>query len=592
MSQRFVYLHSQDAPDPSDVRKIDFVLKRWCLRICLQTIVCWAGLIANSTSTAVSQEQQLTRFEGSGQYGTLLDTLREQLLAKRRQKMLEGIQRTYYVPWVRDQVHVTKAVKYFESDIASILEFFLDHQTAEGMIFDYFRPLADHRSSRLNVFDRRYWEVLPDDQVQMHRLPVEADVEYLMVEGCYYAWQATSDLDFLERRVPALERAMQYVFQDPLRWSSKFQLVKRGYTIDTWDFLHLYPSRAEYVQRGGVLEDGVFNIDAKTPMGIMHGDNSGMYAACRQLSSMHQALGHREKSRQWQTVAAGIRQRVNDICWNGRFYSHFVECDPPPQGIRHVNQRDSLSLSNPYDINRGLPTEHMSQLIIESYRQLKDSPSVDSFAEWFALYPPIEPHFSDFQPGDYMNGGVNTIVAGELAEAAFQHGYEEYAVDILNRLLDLMKKYHGTLPVAYHPDGSLDSGIPDCWGQAAVVSALIEGLAGVVDRTACFEEIEVSPRWTATDRQDVKVCVAYGPSSSAVTYDFHHSTEDQTIQIRISGDFKHCDLKVLLPGGHDTASVEPADEDTPVRTERIRNSTYVVMADVESGDGPLVIHYR
>ena len=47
-----------------------------------------------------------------------------------------------------------------------------------------------------------------------------------------------------------------------------------------------------------------------------------------------------------------------------------------------------------------------------------------------------------------MNGGVSTIVSGELAHRAFQNGNETYGVDILNRILNLARKHdnylHGT----------------------------------------------------------------------------------------------------------------------------------------------------
>jgi hypothetical protein len=85
-----------------------------------------------------------------------------------------------------------------------------------------------------------------------------------------------------------------------------------------------------------------------------------------------------------------------------------------------------------------------------------------------------------------MNGGVNTIVAGELAKAAFQHGYESYGADILQRIMKLVEEFKGDLPVSYTPDGKVDAGIPDNWGQAAVYSALIEGLAGIVDKGTQF----------------------------------------------------------------------------------------------------------
>ena len=48
-----------------------------------------------------------------------------------------------------------------------------------------------------------------------------------------------------------------------------------------------------------------------------------------------------------------------------------------------------------------------------------------------------------------MNGGVTSIVAGELAHGAFEHGFEAYGADILTRLLDLSEKTGGFLHCTY-----------------------------------------------------------------------------------------------------------------------------------------------
>ena len=42
--------------------------------------------------------------------------------------------------------------------------------------------------------------------------------------------------------------------------------------------------------------------------------------------------------------------------------------------------------------------------------------------------------------GEYMNGGISTLVAGELAKGAFDHGLEAYGADILERLWKLAQR--------------------------------------------------------------------------------------------------------------------------------------------------------
>ncbi|HEX5025204.1 MAG TPA: hypothetical protein VFV68_08020, partial [Agriterribacter sp.] len=334
----------------------------------------------------VALAQHKTSFgQETGAYAVMLQQLEHNMINYQEKWLdtLGGKPRNVFVPWIRDHVHVMKAMKYIHPDMTSFIEFFLQNQTAEGMYFDYYFPLKYGGSGdRKNIFDKRYWKVFPEDSIEMHRLPVEADLEYLLVEGVYDVWQSTGDTAFIKKWLPALVKGMHYSMNDPLRWSQKYQLVKRGYTLDTWDFMQLPTTREEYTKKGGNIQKGIFDIDSNTPMGIMHGDNSGMYAACRQLSVMFGATGGREAAENWKREAEHFRTTTNAVCWNGKFYAHFIEDDPQPSYLV-MDQRNTLSLSNPYDINRGLPTEEMAESIINTYQKLKKENASNSFAEWY-----------------------------------------------------------------------------------------------------------------------------------------------------------------------------------------------------------------
>src|SRR3712207_7223925 len=51
-------------------------------------------------------------------------------------------------------------------------------------------------------------------------------------------------------------------------------------------------------------------------------------------------------------------------------------------------------------------------------------------------------------------------------------------------------------------------------------SAMIEGLAGVVDKGAQFNSIEVSPRWIAAGMNEASVEIFYKPTGVKVQYEF------------------------------------------------------------------------
>ncbi|HYG19054.1 MAG TPA: hypothetical protein VD816_08990 [Ohtaekwangia sp.] len=538
---------------------------------------CFIFFLSVLLTQATAQEK--TRFgPDTGVYSKMLDDLERMMFRDVEMKVdtLGGKQRTIFVPWIRDHVHVMKAMKFLHPDMTSFIEFYLENQTPEGIYFDYYYPLANNGiGARRKIFDQRYWKIFPDEKIEMHRLPVEADLEYLLVEGVYAVWQSTGDIAFVKKWLPSLVRGMQYSMTDPLRWSDKYQLVKRGYTLDTWDFMQLPASREEYIRSGGDVQKGIFNIDEHTPMGIMHGDNSGMYAACNQLSVMFREAGDQSEAAAWKAKAARFRERTNTLCWNGKFYAHFIEDDPQPAYLK-MDQRNTLSLSNPYDINRGLPTQAMAQSIIQTYKTLKETNKANSFAEWYGIYPAVQPHFADYLPGSYMNGGVNTIVAGELAKAAFQHGFEAYGVDILRRIMQLIDQHDGKLPVAYTPAGKVDEGIPDNWGQAAVYSAMIEGLAGVVDNGTQFLDLEISPRWMAAGEDRASVTVAYGPTGSSIQYDYHHDAANKTISLTVQGKMSNGKVRLLLPPHVTTATAQVNGKAVPAPIEKVNGSFYIV----------------
>ena len=545
--------------------------------------------------TSAANAQLRTNFDdNTGEFAVMLRHLEHNLHTDREMdgRILGGKERTIFVRWIRDHVHVMKAMKYLHPDLKSFLEFYLENQTEEGIYYDYFYPLGWGGGIRKRIFDSRYWKEFPEDSIEMHRLPVEADLEYLMVEGVYAVYQSSGDLDFIRKWLPTLVKGMTYSMTDPLRWSSRHQLVKRGYTLDTWDFMQLPTSREEYTRNGGDVQKGIFDIDENTPMGIMHGDNSGMYDACCKLAAMFHAVGNTDQMKFWNSQAAHFREKTNELCWNGKFYAHFVEDDPQPSYLK-MDQRNTLSLSNPYNINRGLPTETMAQSIIQTYLSLKESNKTNSFAEWYGIYPAVEPHFADYKPGSYMNGGVNTIVAGELAKAAFQHGYEDYGVDILRRINKLIETHNSTLPVAYTPEGKVDEGIPDNWGQAAVYSAMIEGLAGVVDQDRLFRKLELSPRWLSARINEATVNVVYGPSKVAIKYTLRHNPSDRTIAIDVNGPMKSSVIRVLLPSDvKAVGDVRVNGKTFPHRMENVRESTYVVLDSVPGNEVRVSVDYK
>ena len=118
-------------------------------------------------------------------------------------------------------------------------------------------------------------------------------------------------------------------------------LVRRPYTIDTWDFAFT-AGKHDWLQ---------FQINDDTFWGYMHGDNSGYYEAFRILSLLFGYFGNKVLSEKWALNSAKLKDSMNTHCWNGKYYTHFVKITPV--SVTGVDEARQLSLSNPMDINRG-----------------------------------------------------------------------------------------------------------------------------------------------------------------------------------------------------------------------------------------------
>lgn len=349
----------------------------------------------------------------------------------------------YYVCWLRDHVHTLKGMKYFDGvSLQTGIELYSDHQREDGMIWDRFQKHSPHENWRDFTFKRGgFVRKIENDQWRFERIPVENDVEYLFVEGLYCTWKATGDDAWMTGLLDSAIKAYRYSMKDPYRWSSVHKLLKRGFTIDTWDF----QSAKDAAITGAAM---VVDKD-KTRFGVMHGDNTGFIVGCRYLSEMLAVAGRKDESEKWFKTAERMQKRLDKVAWNGEFYTHHVPEDPKLKRDLGVDLDSQVSLSNAYDLNRAIPHEHCVE-IIKTYQRIREEMPASSPGEFYQIYPPFEKGFGGHNgKWHYMNGGVTTIVAGELAHGAFEHGFEQYGVDILDRVRGWGEAHDGYLDCCY-----------------------------------------------------------------------------------------------------------------------------------------------
>lgn len=374
-----------------------------------------------------------------------------------RHVVVDGRDMVQHVSWLRDNYYAVKASKYWDTEITGFPQLFLTYQRADGMVYDLlsrgtandpFTGKPAKVNMRSTLWGPQWVGWTRDSARSFERMPVEADVEYLAVMHTYLSWQATGDDVWMERALPRLERALGYAMSDSLRWSPAHKLLKRAYSIDSWDYI--WDEVAKVHPDGNKNLLGGFDacyIDGRTPMGILHADNTGMFEACRQMAKMYRHARDTVRGTHWDAVADTFRVRTMNTCWNGTFFTHYVHIDSFPVDTS-VHERDMLSYSNGHAINRGITTQPQAASVLREYQRRLKANSSRAFAEWYTIDPPFPAGFGPV--GEYMNGGISPIVAAELMKAAFDNGFEAYGADILKRVTDVHSR-HSRLNAVYKP---------------------------------------------------------------------------------------------------------------------------------------------
>ncbi|HEY1902774.1 MAG TPA: hypothetical protein VGG56_10105 [Terracidiphilus sp.] len=348
----------------------------------------------------------------------------------------------FFANWIFDHTLIMKGMKYYWPDLKDAIDFFADTQREDGMIWENCYPATPD----YNFFDWKFnydgfVKRIGDGFWQLRRAPVESHVEQYFVEGLYYTWKSTGDIEWMKGKLDAAMRALRFIPKSPYRWSEKYQLMHRGFTIDTWDYV------SDDQQRFG---GSVFMVYlGKSEFGVFHGDNTNLIARCRNLAEMLKVAGRGQEAPEFEKLADDVEQRLNSLAWNGNFYTHWIAENPDYKPDVGVDMSIQVSLSNAYALNRGISHDKCVS-VIKTYQRIKREMPASSPGEFYGIYPPFQRDFTLNIPGlvwEYCNGGVLTVVGGELAHGAFEHGYETYGADILRRIKSIADRYRGYLPV-------------------------------------------------------------------------------------------------------------------------------------------------
>jgi hypothetical protein len=511
------------------------------------------GAVAGNASSAYRLDAETRIVTGLPRYDSLPGRIREFLTNDVSEYEYQGYRvRGYrspdsYLIWLRDHVYQGQGYRYFEPDMTSALDYFRREQKPDGAFDDYFAMLGE-------------------TPVQ-GRTAVEADLEYLFVQGVYQAWQATGDDAWLRLNLPAMERGIAYSTSDPTRWDPTRQLIRRPLTIDTWDFEYGGPT---------IAPDGKVSprhwIDAKTRFGVMHGDNTGMAYAMQLMSRIKTQAGDVAAAAAWAQRADQLMAQLNNLAWNGTFFTHNVL--EKPFDIPDVDEAAQLSLSNAYALNREVLSIEQARAIIDEYYRRRSANPISIGSEWYSIDPPFpagvfgtNPGWGNV-PGEYVNGGTMPLVGGELARGAFRWGQEAYGFDILQRYEQMISIQKGTY-LWYYPVGNPGISGPDTlatdgWGSTAMLAALLEGAAGITDSGALYRAATIAPRWTVDPEvRQASVTTRYAASLGYVSYAW--ARQERGLRLQLTGSGSRAYLHILLPNDA-AASPQVTINGAPTRT--------------------------
>jgi hypothetical protein len=191
----------------------------------------------------------------------------------------------YFAPWILDHSHTTKGMQYFSPYAGELVDLFAAAQRADGMIWSFVGYEEAQSGYFLSAYGP-YGYAKVDSGTLFVRQPVENHNESNFVDALYLAWKGSGEDAWMAAHLDAAERALDYSVADPARFSTRFQLLKRAYTIDSWDF----QPRDKYLVpfRFGIGQ----TIDpAGTKFTIFFGDNTAYTHACDQLVEMLNRAG-------------------------------------------------------------------------------------------------------------------------------------------------------------------------------------------------------------------------------------------------------------------------------------------------------------
>jgi hypothetical protein len=177
--------------------------------------------------------------------------------------------------------------------------------------------------------------------------------------------------------------------------------------------------------------------------------------------------------------------------------------------------------------------------------------------------------------GVYATGFNNPHPEREIASLEFEAGIGNSKWMVLATTLS-------DAPMFFAPYDDLSSGIPDGW-SAAVIYALVEGLAGVKDTGVAFSHTLLAPRWEAADVHTAEVTIRYPASSGYCSYRYDRRLAPDRVSLDFTGSGEDFALEVLLPKNRQVRVARLDGQPAEVSIKTVEQSRYAVLGIMRRG---------
>ena len=501
----------------------------------------------------------------TGEMENFLELLEESLLQALDVTHVNGKPRTYYkhADNTRENLafpaYGVGAYRYFIQDVKSMFEAIYDNQYPDGR-------LPDH------VYGDNYHCPLTTRKLRTCMADLETGMASTICEG----WHAHGDDEWLRGMLPKVEDGLEFVLSDPLMFDREHGVIKRPHGLDEWDIAF---------SEKGVEGD---RTTENCSFVLMQGDTSGLFHACALLAKAYAVLGNRDRSDRYDMLKDHFLKLGNKLFWDGVKYRHHIHLDPFDH--KGFDEDDQLAMSNSWAMTRGFADHQKALSIISEYaRRWKETG--DRFP-WWSLQPGYPDRLNYFSvggawskgQGEYCNGGLFPWVGAELCRAAFNHGKEKFACELIRDAHHVMKRDNGGMFTWYHLDGSAAMNAPhnqtnyDVWGTSFWTQALLEGLVGVKSDGKVFENVICAPRWPAAGEKKASA-LSHFPSSNTY-FAYQYSLSKDRIRLTFTGTGKRVAFRIMLPWD-DCAKATLDGKKVAFKKVKVEESSYVLVdADI------------